>query len=71
MEHLVHPLARRLVPRPEQREQLEQLDLDPRCGHAMVVVVARQTVLRDLLQDRHVARDEVFERLHVLLRQLV
>lgn len=46
---------------------LEQLDLNPWGGHAVVVKVAGQPVLRDLLQHGDEAGDEVLERVGVLL----
>ena len=48
---------------------LKQLDLNPRCRQSVVVVVARQAVLGDLLQDRHEARHEVLEARSILIYQ--
>eukprot|EP00760_Papus_ankaliazontas_P036665 PhM_4_TR8376/c0_g1_i1/m.65994 len=55
LEHLgkdvVHLLAGVLITSTDERENAQHLDLDPRCWDAVVVVVARQAVLRDLLEN--------------------
>mmetsp|Transcript_36428 Transcript_36428/g.86520 ORF Transcript_36428/g.86520 Transcript_36428/m.86520 type:complete len:597 (+) Transcript_36428:1320-3110(+) len=58
----VDVLACRLVPLPELREDLEQLDLDKGGRRLVVVVSLREPVLSDLLEDADKARDEVLVR---------
>ena len=52
-DHGVHLLRGGLVAVAEARQQADDLDLHPRGGHVVVVVVARETHLDDLLLDAH------------------
>ena len=62
VEDLVHPLAGALVRHAQGAEHLEQLDLDPRRGHAVVVEGGGQPVLGDLLEDGDERGHEVLLR---------
>ena len=70
-EGLVHGAARRLVRRPQSRQQLQQLDLDPRRWHPVVVERRRQPMLCHLFEDGDERRHEILLRLWVGLRCLV
>mmetsp|Transcript_20608 Transcript_20608/g.48943 ORF Transcript_20608/g.48943 Transcript_20608/m.48943 type:complete len:228 (-) Transcript_20608:651-1334(-) len=58
-QHFVHFLRRSLVGVPQNREQLEQLNLEPRRRRTVVVILSRQPMLDHLLEDRNQAGNQI------------
>mmetsp|Transcript_10006 Transcript_10006/g.29690 ORF Transcript_10006/g.29690 Transcript_10006/m.29690 type:complete len:280 (+) Transcript_10006:1096-1935(+) len=70
LEYLVHLLRGLLVGGAQDAQDGQQLHLQPRRRHPMVVEVPRQSMLGDLLEDADERRDQVFAALRVGLGHL-
>mmetsp|Transcript_1346 Transcript_1346/g.3977 ORF Transcript_1346/g.3977 Transcript_1346/m.3977 type:complete len:477 (-) Transcript_1346:541-1971(-) len=71
VDHIIHLLARTLVVLAKDRENLEQLDLDPWRRDAVVVKIFRQSMLDDLLENGRVRAHQVFLARGVLSGKLL